>query len=58
MTHNSNTSPSGATSPGDCDREPEYSDFPQDVAAAWANVILDLFDCGVRNSNGETTRNS
>ncbi|WP_158545182.1 phage portal protein [Bremerella cremea] len=33
------------------DTEPDVTDFPQDVAAAWANVVLDLYEQGVRNSD-------
>ncbi|MBA2116682.1 hypothetical protein [Bremerella alba] len=58
MTHNSGIRPSSAISSDDGNNETDVSDFPQDVAAAWANVILDLFDRGVRNSNGEATKRS
>lgn len=34
------------------DTEPDVTDFPQDVAAAWANVVLDLYERGVRKTDG------
>lgn len=35
------------------DADVDVSDFPQEVAAAWANVVLDLFHRGVRKSDGQ-----
>lgn len=32
------------------DTEPDATDFPQDLAVSWANVILDLYERGVRKS--------
>lgn len=34
------------------DTEPDVTDFPQDVAAAWANVVLDLYERCVRKTDG------